>query len=187
MKLYNFWFLPVWSDTGTLCGNDKAKFDMELSSKFENCDCHNVYTSKQPLQETLASYRQSRYKKFSDSNSGRKQARRQGGVRGVRTHPPPRSQKGPPNGIVKDLQWCKITCDGRIDNLNAFPAVWRTQISNFFPGEHAPGSPLKPFQSVQPYRFRRDCCDFTWESWIPTQLQSGHEYPDFEDQLLQAN
>ena len=26
------------------------------------------------------------------------------GVRGMRMHPPPRSQKGPPDGIVKDLK-----------------------------------------------------------------------------------
>ena len=37
-----------------------------------------------------------------------KLARRQegGGERGVRTHPP-KSQKGPPDGIVKDLKWYK--------------------------------------------------------------------------------
>ena len=32
--------------------------------------------------------------------------RRGGGVRGVRTHPP-KSQKGPPDEIVKDLKWYK--------------------------------------------------------------------------------
>ena len=40
------------------------------------------------------------------------QARRQGGVRGMRTHPPPphppRSQKGPPDGIVIYLNDTKI-------------------------------------------------------------------------------
>ena len=37
-----------------------------------------------------------------------KLARRQegGGERGVRTHPP-KSPKGPPDGIVKDLKWYK--------------------------------------------------------------------------------
>ena len=34
----------------------------------------------------------------------------------------------------------------------------------------------------------QDSPESTWESRIPTRLQSGHgEYPDFEDQLLQAN
>ena len=53
------------------------------------------------------------------------QARRHGGggVRGVRT-PPPRSQKGPPDGIVKDFKRYKNNVgDGRIDNFSAFPAV----------------------------------------------------------------
>ena len=53
------------------------------------------------------------------------QARRHGGgrVRGVRT-PPPRSQKGPPDGIVKDFKRCKNNVgDSRIDNFSAFPAV----------------------------------------------------------------
>ena len=49
------------------------------------------------------------------------QARRHGG--GIRT-PPPRSQKGPPDGIVKDFKRYKnIVGDGRIDNYSAFPAV----------------------------------------------------------------
>ena len=38
----------------------------------------------------------------------------------------------------------------------------------------------KPLQSVQVSWIRRDCPNFTWESRIPTQLQSGHEYPDFQ-------
>ena len=54
------------------------------------------------------------------------QARRHGGgggVRGVRT-PPPRSQKGPPDGIVKDFKRYKNNVgDGMIDNFGAFPAV----------------------------------------------------------------
>ena len=55
------------------------------------------------------------------------QARRHGdggrGVGGVRM-PPPRSQKGPPGGIVKDFKRYKINVgDGRIDNFSAFPAV----------------------------------------------------------------
>ena len=46
-----------------------------------------------------------------------------GGVRGVRT-PHPRSQKGPPDGIVKDFKRYKNNVgDGRIDNFSAFPAV----------------------------------------------------------------
>ena len=46
-----------------------------------------------------------------------------GGVRGVRT-PPLRSQKGPPDGIVKDFKRYKNNVgDGRIDNFSAFPAV----------------------------------------------------------------
>ena len=52
-----------------------------------------------------------------------------------------------------------------------------------FLGEHAPDPPLppkKPLQSVQASQIRRDCPDFTGESQIPTQLQSGHKYPDFE-------
>ena len=58
-----------------------------------------------------------------------KQARSQGG--GMCTHPPPpRSRKGPPDGIVKEIQ----RGGGRIDNFNAFPAVWRPQILNFFQG-----------------------------------------------------
>ena len=63
------------------------------ASKFENCDCHNVYTSKQPLhmlQETLASYHRSRYEKFSDSNSGRKHV-----------SPQPRGRSPEPSRIPK--------------------------------------------------------------------------------------
>ena len=46
-----------------------------------------------------------------------------GGVRGVRT-PPPRSQKGPPDGIVEGFKRYKNNVgDGRIDNFSAFPAV----------------------------------------------------------------
>ena len=57
------------------------------------------------------------------------QARRHGGGRGggrVRRvpTPPPRSQKGPPDGIVKDFKRYKNNVgDGRIDNFSAFPAV----------------------------------------------------------------
>ena len=53
------------------------------------------------------------------------QARRHGGagVRGVRM-PPPRSQKGPPDGIVKYFKRYKNNVgDGRIDNFSAFPAI----------------------------------------------------------------
>ena len=52
------------------------------------------------------------------------QARRQGeGVRWVRM-PPPRSQKGPPDGIVKDFKRYKNNVgDDRIDNFSAFPAI----------------------------------------------------------------
>ena len=43
-------------------------------------------------------------------------------------------------------------------------------------------------QSVQLSQIRQECPDSTWESRIPTRLQSGQgEYPDFEDQLSQAN
>ena len=45
----------------------------------------------------------------------------------------------------------------------------------------------EPLQSVQPSRIRRDYLDFTWESRIPTRLQSEHEYPNSEKQLSQAN
>ena len=97
------------------------------------------------------------------------QARRQGeGVRGVRT-PPPRSQKGPPDGIVKGFKRYKNNVgDGRIDNFSAFPAV--PEISNFFPGRSMPQDPPppppppKPKQSGQPSRIRR----FSRESRIPT-------------------
>ena len=48
---------------------------------------------------------------------------RGGGVCGVRP-PPPRSQKGPPDGIVKDFKRYKNNVgDGRIDNFGAFPAL----------------------------------------------------------------
>ena len=62
----------------------------------------------------------------------------------------------------------------------------------FFSGEHAPGPPppppkKKPLQSVQPSRVRRDSPVFTWESRNPTRLQSGHEYPNFEEQFSQTN
>ena len=51
------------------------------------------------------------------------QARRHGGGGGVRT-PPPRSQKGPPDGIVKYFKRFKNNVgDGRIDNFSAFPAI----------------------------------------------------------------
>ena len=53
------------------------------------------------------------------------QARRHGGggVCGMRT-PPPRSQKGPPGGIVKYFKRYKNNIgDGRIDNFSAFPAI----------------------------------------------------------------
>ena len=49
-----------------------------------------------------------------------------------------------------------------------------------FSGGVCPGTPQKLLQSVQASRIRRDRLDFTWESRIPTQLQSGHEYLDFE-------
>ena len=46
-----------------------------------------------------------------------------GGGGGVRTQPP-RSQKGPPDGIVKDFKRYKSNVgDGRIDNFSAFPAI----------------------------------------------------------------
>ena len=66
------------------------------------------------------------------------------GVRGVRT-PPPRSQKGPPDGIVKDFKRYKNNVgDDRIDNFSAFPAVWKPQISIFFfPGRSMPQVPPK--------------------------------------------
>ena len=57
----------------------------------------------------------------------------------------------------------------------------------FFPEEHAPRTPQKPLQSVQPSRIWRHCPNFTWESRIPTRLQSGHEYPNFEERLSQAH
>ena len=115
------------------------------------------------------------------------QARRHGdggrGVGGVRMLPP-RSQKGPPDGIVKDFKRYKNNVgDGRIDNFSAFPAVWKPQISNFDPERACPRTPQKLKQSSQPSRIRR----FTWESRIPTWLQSEHGYPDFEEQLSQAN
>ena len=88
--------------------------------------------------------------------------------------------------------------DGMIDNFNAFPAVWRPQISIFFSGEACPRTPPPPQkkqltskqtnkQSVQPSRIRRECPDFPWESRIRFRLQSGHEYPYFDEQLSQAN
>ena len=101
-----------------------------------------------------------------------------GGVRGG-AHappppPPPKSQKGPLDGIIKDLKWYKNRRGGvGIDNLNAFPAVWRPQISNFFRGA-CPRTSLKPLQSVQlPSQIRRDCPDSTWESRVPTRLSVG--------------
>ena len=50
-----------------------------------------------------------------------------------------------------------------------------------------PQTPQKPKQSAQPYRIRWECPDFTREFRIRTRLKSGHEYPDFEEQLSQAN
>ena len=44
-----------------------------------------------------------------------------------------------------------------------------------------PQDPQKPLQSVQASRIRWDCSDFTWESRIPTHVQSGHEYPDLNN------
>ena len=39
-------------------------------------------------------------------------------------HPPsPRSQKGPPDGIVKDLNDIKYCNGDRIDNFNTFPVI----------------------------------------------------------------
>ena len=53
----------------------------------------------------------------------------------------------------------------------------------FFPGKHVP----EPSQSVQLSQNRRDCPDSLSESRIPNRPQSGHDkYPDFEDQLAQA-
>ena len=77
-----------------------------------------------------------------------------GGAQGVHAHP--RSQKSWPDWVVKDLK-CG---DDRIDNFSAFPAVCRTQIS-IFSGGACPRTPIKPFQSVQPFRLKRDCSDFT--------------------------
>ena len=63
----------------------------------------------------------------------------------ARTHAPPppppphkkraKKKKGPPNGTVKDLKehrYQKKIGGVRIDNLNAFPAVWKTLIFYFF-------------------------------------------------------
>ena len=58
----------------------------------------------------------------------------------------------------------------------------------FFPRKHAPGPPKSPCRvSNRPSRIRRDCPDFTRESRILTRLLSGNEYPNFEEQLSQAN
>ena len=112
------------------------------------------------------------------------QARRQdgggGGVRGVRMHPP-RSQKGPPDGIVKDLKWYK----NNVVMVGLTIFMYFQQFEDlkflFFSGGACPRTPQKPLQSVQPSRIRRDCPDFTRESGTPTRLQSGHEYSNLKN------
>ena len=70
--------------------------------------------------------------------------RHRGGVRGVRM-PPPRSQKGPLDGIVKDFKRYKNNVgDGRIDNFSAFQQFENLKFLIFFRKEHAPGSPKNP-------------------------------------------
>ena len=109
------------------------------------------------------------------------QARRQGGGHATPPPPHPKSQNSPPDGIVKDLKWYKTNM------VVVGLTVWRPQLSNFFRGA-CPRTSLKPLKSVQLSQITRDCPDSSWESQIPTRLQSGHgEYPDFEDQLSQAN
>ena len=111
-----------------------------------------------------------------------RQVRRQGGARGARAPPPPppKSQKGPPDGIVKYLKWYKN--NPVMVGLTILMHFQQFEDLKFliFSGGVCPGTPQKLLQSVQASRIRRDRLDFTWESRIPTQLQSGHEYLDFE-------
>ena len=112
------------------------------------------------------------------------------GGKGVRSHPPPpQSQKGPPDGIIKYLKWYKTNV------VMLGLTIWMhfQQFEDlkflFFSGGASPRTSLKPLQSVQlPSQIRRDCPDSSWESRVPTRLQSGHsEYPDFKNQLSPAN
>ena len=98
-------------------------------------------------------------------------------------------QARPPNGIVKGLKWYKtnVMVVG-YDNLNAFPAVWRPQISIFSGGTRMPPDLPKTVAEYPTVPNYAGCPDSSWESWIPTRLQSGHgEYTDFKDQRSQAN
>ena len=66
-----------------------------------------------------------------------------GGARGAHAHPPPpKSQKGPADGIVKDLKWYKknVVVVGLAISMH-FHAVWRPQNSNFYPGSMLPDLP----------------------------------------------
>ena len=104
------------------------------------------------------------------------------GVHGVRTHPP--RAKRSAWWDRKNFEWYK-------NNVMVVGLTISMHFQQFedlkfliFLGEHA----LKATQSVQLSQIRQDCPDSTWESRILTRLQSGHrEYPDFEDQLSQAN
>ena len=69
----------------------------------------------------------------------------------ARTHappppPPPSKKKGPPNGTVKDLKKTNNKNKSVVLGLTIsmlFQQFGRPRFSIFFPGEHAPGPPLK--------------------------------------------
>ena len=107
------------------------------------------------------------------------------GMRGVRA---PKSQKGPPYGFVKDLKWYKnnVVVVGLTISMH-FQQFEDLKFLIFSRGA-CPRTSLKPMQSVQLSQIRQECPESTWESRIPTWLQSGQsECPDFEDQFSQAN
>ena len=99
------------------------------------------------------------------------------------------SQKGLPDGTVNGKRIKMIQNNVVMVGLTIsmhFQQFEELNFIYFFRGS-MPLDLLKPLQRVQPSQFGRDCPDFTRESLIPTRLQTVHEYPDFEDQLSQAN
>ena len=83
-----------------------------------------------------------------------------GGCAGcARTPPPPKSQKGPPDEIVKYLKWCKTNVVEGMTIWMHFQQFEDLKFLFFFSGGACPWTSLKPLQSVQLSQITRDCPD----------------------------
>ena len=67
------------------------------------------------------------------------------GVNSLFMHPLPSSQKGPADGVVKDLKWYKIMWWWWDWQFQCNSSSLRITNFKMFPGEHAPRPPLKPY------------------------------------------